>query len=200
MSQNINSFATPSVTLNNSIDSGTSNINSECYAVQNSIDCGTSNINSIDSNYMESESLQNAPDALKEISVEVPALLLEAYAEIIKCDDLNFKISKFKTILMEVRVKVLDCEEEVKRVTGRHPRKHPLFLDVANNVHMDLSSKSIPPIDASTKFAALKKETKDPNYLSRMAEFIESNGNLPPQQISPSTSSHGTMADYNIQN
>jgi hypothetical protein len=94
----------------------------------------------------------------------------------------------------------LDCEEEVKRVTGRHPRKHPLFLDMANNVHMDLSSKSIPPIDASTKFAALKKETEDPNYLSGMAEFIESNGNLPPQQISSSTSSHGTMADYNIQN
>uniref|UniRef100_A0A2N9IJQ0 Uncharacterized protein n=1 Tax=Fagus sylvatica TaxID=28930 RepID=A0A2N9IJQ0_FAGSY len=46
MSQNINSFATPSVTLNKSIDSG------------------TSNINSIDSNYMESESLQNAPDAV----------------------------------------------------------------------------------------------------------------------------------------
>ena len=94
----------------------------------------------------------------------------------------------------------MDCEEEIKRVTGRHPRKDPLFLDVANNVHMDLSSKSVPPIDASTKFAALKTETKDPNNLSCMAEFIEFNGNLPPQQISPSTSSHGTMTDYNIQN
>ncbi len=70
MNQNINSFATPSVTLNNSIDSGTSNINSKCYAVQNSIDCGTSNINSIDSNYMESESLQNAPD----VSLVPPSL------------------------------------------------------------------------------------------------------------------------------